>query len=286
MFLAYIRHVAMSAGAAVGPRQLDAVVQRGADGGMAPCPGVGVAAGHEELAAAGPHAGRVLAAARGQRQESQQHEVDQRQQQPVEERAGQLERKAAHEIGPRRLQERAAAGDRFRIDRDVGVEEEQDVPTGSVRELAAGVLLATPSGGKRPAADEPDAGIGRRQGLDDGGGRVAAVVVENDQFEIDAATGEHSPARPFDAGRLVPGRYEHRDPWRRSIGGRPGRAGEVPQVGGRQQGRHKGQQERHEGQQAHGERRHGEIPSPAASPPCEASKRSPRHHADSRRTQS
>ena len=79
---------------------------------------------------------------------------------------------------------------------------------------------------------------------DDPRGVVPAVIVEDDQLEVDVAVGEHGGGEPTDDLRLVAGRDEHRDPRRRSPGGWPRRASEEAEVGERQPGWERGEGQR------------------------------------------
>ena len=60
---------------------------------------VGVAAGDEPLATAGHHADRIGRPAPRDRQEAEQHKMNERQEQPLQKRSCLLPGKAAHEIG-------------------------------------------------------------------------------------------------------------------------------------------------------------------------------------------
>ena len=144
------RSVAMPA-PAESPRQGDAVVERGADGRVASGTVVVLAPGHEELAAAGAVGGVPAAAHPLQGQEAEQHEVDERDQQALQERDRLLAREAARR-GPRRSTPgtrssapgRPARGGRRRPRRPAGM----PAPGG---EHVAGVLLAAPAGRQRRA---------------------------------------------------------------------------------------------------------------------------------------
>ena len=211
---------------------------------MASAAQVGLSAGDEQLAAAGRQSGAVVGAGDRQREVTEKHEVDQREEEPVEEAAGLLMREATGQIDTPRVEKSHGACHGVRLEGDVGIEEEEDVVTGRLRELKAGVLFAAPSGRERLTTDESHPRIFGGEVGDDPRGVVPAVVVEDDQLEVNVAVGEHGGGEPADDLRLVAGRDEHRDPRRRSPGGWPRRASEEAEVGERQPGWERGEGQR------------------------------------------
>ena len=237
----------------------------------------------KQLATAGRHAGGVVGAAAGQRQEAKQHEVDERQQEPFENRAGLLQREAADEGGPGGVEKRHAPGDGVGSGRDVGVEKYEDVVPRSRGQLPAGMLLAAPAGWQRFSTDEPHAAVFPRESLDDRPGAIGRIIVEDHQLEIDVAAGKDVAGEPFDRGGLVAGRHENGDAGRGRCPLWPRGTRENPQVGGGQQGRQGCQGDCDDRERAD----HGCCHRHTVSlPPWDTSNASPRIHAPQRRTRS
>jgi hypothetical protein len=156
--------------------------------------------------------------------------VNEREEEPFEERPGFLTREAARETGSGGIEERNRSRDRIGLRPDVDIEKQPGLEPRGLCELPAGVLLAAPAGWERRAAHEPHAGILGGQPLDDRTGAVGRVVVENHEFEIDAAAGEHVAGQPFDHSGLIAGRHEHGDrgEWSMFLG--PWCAAECPEI--------------------------------------------------------
>ena len=105
--------------------------------------------------------------------------MDQRQQQPIEQRARLLPGKAAGQIDAAFIEEGDRTGHAVAPERHVGVEKEEDFVAGGLGQLPTGVLLAAPSGGKGRARHEPHARIGTGQRL-----RVAEHPVGKNSREV------------------------------------------------------------------------------------------------------
>jgi hypothetical protein len=96
----YIRQLATSPASnrPVGAGEFDAVVEGSPDGGMPPGAEIGVAPGDEKLPATGGEPGAIVGPRKRQRQVSEEHEVDERKEKPIEERTGFLAGKPARQI--------------------------------------------------------------------------------------------------------------------------------------------------------------------------------------------
>ena len=100
----HVAEVGPEARGTEGARQGDPIVKGGPDGGMAPCCFVGRTPGQEELPAAGGVGGMSVATHPPERQETQQHEMDQGDDQLLDQSTRLLKRNAADEVRPGLLQ--------------------------------------------------------------------------------------------------------------------------------------------------------------------------------------
>jgi hypothetical protein len=114
---------------------------------------VGLAAGDEELAAARGERGVNAPPHLGDRQEAEQHKVNQRDQQLFQNSQGFLMRDSTRQVGSRFFKKSGHARQRVGRHAHVGVEEDEQGMAGLLGQHPASVLLAAPAGRKLGRGD-------------------------------------------------------------------------------------------------------------------------------------
>ena len=147
-----------------GARQRDPIVEGGLDGGMAAGCFVGRTPGEEELPAAGGVGGMSAATHAPERQETQQHEMDQGDDEFLDQSTRLLKRNAADEVRPGLLQKSRHSRQAVGGQPDVGIEEHEQRMASGLCQDRASELLATPARGERLSLQETDTGVSLRDG--------------------------------------------------------------------------------------------------------------------------
>jgi hypothetical protein len=145
---------------------------------------------------------------------------------------GELAGPRAEQREPAVAQDRHRGGDGVRREHDVRVDEHQHPPGRRGGELRARVRFAQDARGRRRASQDPQAGIGPGDVLDQRGRAVRGAVVEDEQLQVrHARLGEQRADGRRDPVRLVAGGDEHGDafPHGRGLGRRDPEAAEVEQ---------------------------------------------------------
>jgi hypothetical protein len=152
-----------------------------------------------------------------QRQKPEQHEMNQRDNQPLQPRHCHLPRHAARERDACFVHELRDLCQRIRrADSHVGVGENEQLALRGFRQLLTGKILSHPAPREFRAPHQPHAWIARADSLDDRRRPVRRVIVEDYHFQIDAARCQRRPHDGCDVGLLIPRGNQERNPRRSS----------------------------------------------------------------------
>jgi len=141
-----IEEVGGEAGVAERPGQGQSIVTGSANRRVAADLSVGFRAGDKQLAATRGVARTATAAHAAHGQETEQHKMDQGDEQPFGKRAGELPWDATGQRRPGLVHERDQGGQRSGLKAHVGLHEDQPGVPGALGQLVAGELFAAPTG--------------------------------------------------------------------------------------------------------------------------------------------
>ena len=171
-------------------------------------PPIRLAPGDEQLPAPRAKARRHRPPHRRDRQEPQQHEMDQRQQQPLRPRHRYLPRESARQPDRMTLHEPGHARHRVRRQPHIRVHEHHQLVPRQPGQHVAGVLLARPARRQRRRRRHAQPRIG--DPAQDSRRAVRARIIQHDQFELHPLAGQHAGASLADIRLLVARRDQHR----------------------------------------------------------------------------
>ena len=145
------------------------------------------------------------------REETQQNEMNQRNEQTLAQRAKFLARHAAGQGSTAALHETGHPRESIWGEPHVGIDEYQQRMPRELRQDETGVLFAAPAGRQRRRGFEANPVISSREFADDRGSAVGGMIVQDDDFKVATGVGQRRLERRANVLLFVAGGDEDAD---------------------------------------------------------------------------